>query len=237
MIFEGALSVKAILESQKRDIKCVYINEKKQSKDINYILHLCHKNNVKVKRVSVEIIDELATGHTHGGILIDAGHRKVEPLDLSHDFYLYLEGIEDPYNIGGIIRTAAIAGCQTVLLSHRDYSSMENTILKSSAGTSERINWVVCDEEVKNLVQLKQAKIKLIAAKRDKKSIPMTQANFKQPLCLLIGGEKRGLSRTVVELSDHFVQIFYPTQIKAALSAAASAAVLCFEVVKQRMEQ
>jgi 23S rRNA (guanosine2251-2'-O)-methyltransferase len=65
----------------------------------------------------------------------------------------------------------------------------------------------------------------------------MTQANFKQPLCLLIGGEKRGLSRTVVELSDHFVQIFYPTQIKAALSAAASAAVLCFEVVKQRMEQ
>ena len=150
---------------------------------------------------------------------------------------MYLEGIEDPYNIGGIIRTAAIAGCQTVLLSHRDYSSMENTILKSSAGTSERINWVVCDEEVKNLVQLKQAKIKLIAAKRDKKSIPMTQANFKQPLCLLIGGEKRGLSRTVVELSDHFVQIFYPTQIKAALSAAASAAVLCFEVVKQRMEQ
>ena len=54
---------------------------------------------------------------------------------------------------------------------------------------------------------------------------------------VLIGGEKRGLSRTVVELSDHFVQIFYPTQIKAALSAAASAAVLCFEVVKQRMEQ
>lgn len=236
MIFEGALSVKAILESQKREIFCVYINKEKQSKDINYILHLCHKYNVKVKRVTSNDIETLAIGHTHGGILIDAGHRISEALDMSHDFYLYLEGIEDPFNIGGIIRTAAIAGVKTVLLSPRDYSSMENTILKSSAGTSERINWVICDDMAQNLVQLKQVKIRLIAAKRDDQAISFTESNFRQPICLLIGGEKRGLSKKVVELCDEFVQIHYPTQIKAALSASASAAILCFEVVKQRME-
>lgn len=236
MIFEGSLSVKAILEAQKRNITCVYINEKKHSKDINYILHLCHKHAVEVKRVSSEVIDQLASGHTHGGILIEADSRNNDTLDLNQDFYLYLEGIEDPFNIGNILRTAAIAGVKTILLSKRDYSSMENTILKSSAGTSEHLNWIVCDDETENLVQLKQANIKLIAAKRDDRSINMTQASFKEPCCLLIGGEKRGLSSSVIDLCDEFVEIYYPTQFRVALSASASAAILCFEVVKQRME-
>lgn len=236
MIFEGALSVKAILESQKREIHGVYLNHKKKSKDINYILHLCHKHNVKVNRVDEQRIDELAIGHTHGGILIDADKRRVEALDLSHDFYLYLEGIEDPYNIGSIIRTASIAGVKTILLSNRDYSQMENTILKSSAGTSERINWIVCDDEAKNLIQLKQANIRCIGALRNIKATDLHQTDFVEPLCLCIGGEKRGLSKPIIDCCDAFVQINYPTSIKVALSSVASASIICFEVVRQRME-
>lgn len=237
MIFEGAISVKAILEEQKRVINKVLLQDGKRSKNLNYILHLCHKHEVPFEFVTKEKIDEFASGKTHGGILVDAQPRKIESLDLSHDFYLYLEGIEDPYNIGSIIRTAGIAGAKTILLSKREYESMENTILKSSAGVSERINWIVCDESLSNLVQLKQIKIKMICAKRDDQSIEMTQANFNQALCLCIGGEKRGLSKIAIDLADEFVEIKYPTQIKAALSAVSSSAILSFEVVRQRMEK
>lgn len=139
MIFEGAISVKAILEEQKRKINKVFFQEKKPSKNLNYILHLCHKFNIEFEFVSKERIDELASGHTHGGILVDAEPRMTEEMNLDLNFYLYLEGIEDPYNLGAIIRTAAISGVQAILVSQRDYTMVENTILKSSAGLSEKI--------------------------------------------------------------------------------------------------
>ncbi len=236
MIFEGALSVKAILEQNKRTINKVYIQDKKRSKNISYILHLCHKNNVEFEFVDKAKIDSLAAGKSHGGILIDAHNRESEELDLTHDFYLYLEGIEDPYNIGQIIRTATIAGCQSIIMSERDYSSLENTILKSSAGLFEQINWVITDAKASNLVQLRQAGVKLVIAKRDEKSKNLYEIDFTQPHCLCIGGEKRGLSKIVEEMADESVEIRYPTQTRVALDATSSSAILCFEVVRQRME-
>lgn len=236
MIFEGALSTKAILEQKKRTIKKVYIQNKKRSKDISYILHLCHKDHVKFEFVDKEVIESLSCGKSHGGILIDADNRSSEPLCLNHDFYLYLEGIEDPYNLGQIIRTAVIAGCKSIIMSERDYSSLENTILKSSAGLFEQINWVITDAKASNLVQLKQEGIKLVVAKRDENSKSLNQIDLTQPICLCIGGEKRGLSKIVEEMADESVEIRYPTETRVALDATSSSAILCFEVVRQRME-
>lgn len=237
MIFEGAISVKAILEEQKRHIHKVYLQEQKKSKNLSYIVHLCHKHQVDFEFVSKQIIDNLASGQTHGGILVDADSKRSEELNVNEDFYLYLEGIEDPFNIGQIIRTAAIAGVKTVLLSNRDYTNLEPTLLKSSAGTYEKIKIVICDTELTNLVQLKQNKVKIISALRSDDSVDLYQANLKDPLCLCVGGEKRGLSKRATELSDQFVEIHYPTDFRVALGASSSSSILLFEVVRQRLEK
>lgn len=233
MIFEGSLSVKAILENQKRTIVRVIIQEDKHSKDINYILHLCHKHEVKVERVSKEQIDNLAVGKTHGGILIEANSRKSECIDASHDFYFCIEGVEDPYNLGNILRSLGLAGVKSVIINHRDLSAVENIIVKSSAGVSESLNLVYDLEALKTI---KENGVKILAANRCNSSVSYTQENYRDKICICIGGEKRGLSKEVLKHVDSHIEIFYSTSYRVALSAIASANILAFEVVRQRSE-
>ena len=237
MIVEGIISVKAVLESNKRVIQRLMIQDGKRSKDINYILHLAHTQNIPIEFVSKEIIDSITLGKTHGGVLLEVGSRVYEQLEHSLDsnFMLLLEGIEDPYNLGGVIRTAYIAGCQTILLPYREYVTMEMTILKSSAGYSERLKIVLISDFEDGLKQLKTSGFTIVSALRNEQSINMYDSDLSQNVCICIGGEKRGLSKEVIDQSDIFVEIKYPIAARNALSAFSSANILCFEVVRQRM--
>lgn len=71
---------------------------------------------------------------------------------------------------------------------------------------------------------------------RNEQSIEYTKANYQYPLCLCIGGEKRGLGKEIIDLSDQFVEIKYPTQYRVALTAVSSSSILCFEVSRFNKE-
>lgn len=237
MIVEGSISVKAVLESRKRVIHRLIIQDGKRSKDVGYILHLAHTQSIPIEFVSKENIELMGVGKTHGGILLECSGRTYENLDqsLDSDFILLLEGIEDPYNLGGIIRTAYVAGCHTILLPYRDYDTMEMTILKSSAGYSERLDIVLMSDYEVVLQQLKTVGFSVISALRNEKSISLYESELTKKVCICIGGEKRGLSKEVIDNSDTYVEIKYPIAARNALSAFSSANILCFEVVRQRM--
>lgn len=235
MIIEGAISVKAVLEANKRKIHRLLIQDGKRSKDVSYILHLAHTSKIPIEFVSKEAIDSIVVGKTHGGVLLECEGRVYEDLQrCQENFVLLLEGIEDPYNLGGIIRTAYVAGCQTILLPSRDYDTMETTILKSSAGYSERLKIVLITDYEKTFKHLKSCGFSIVSALRNEKSISMYDSDLSQKVCICIGGEKRGLSKEVIDNSDTFVEIQYPIAARNALSAFSSANILCFEVVRQR---
>jgi 23S rRNA (guanosine2251-2'-O)-methyltransferase len=82
--------------------------------------------------------------------------------------------------------------------------------------------------------QIKDFGFKIFCALRDVSAIEMSEANLKQPLCLCIGGEMRGLSKAIIQHTHQNIYIAYPTDTKVALPAAQATAVLCFEVVRQR---
>lgn len=237
MILEGALSVKAALQHGRRTVLRLMIDEKKKDRDTGYILYLAREMNIPVDRMKREDLDAMAAGRTHGGVLAECTERAYQDLScLMEDeepFVVFLEGIEDPFNIGYIARTLAAVGCSGLLMPKRDFSTAESVILKSSAGASERINWVMSNHPVEDIRTLKKAGLKCICAYRDQ-AIEMYDTDFHQPVIVCIGGEMRGLSRDVLKESDQNMVIPYSTDFRNALNASSAAAAICFEAQRQR---
>ncbi len=235
MIFEGALAIKAIIESRKRPIDWVWIDESKKTKDVGYILWLCKEHQIPVERVVRQAIDDKAQGKTHGGIIASAQSRITEEWPTKPlNFVLLVEGIEDPFNLGQMIRTAVAAGVEVLITTWREWGDSETTITKSSAGASERITWIFTNDLPKAITQIKQAGLSIVSAVRTEKSKSIYDVDLKKPVCICIGGEMRGLSRPIIEASDDFAHIMYPNQTRTALSATAAATVCLFETVRQR---
>lgn len=237
MIIEGSLSIKAALENQKRIVHHVYFAQEKKSRDFQYIKHLCHKYEVPFSLIPKSEIDSKASGHTHGGVLGEVDYRLDESLNKPLQGHtLLVEGVEDPYNLGMMLRTAAAAGFTMVITGKRDYQDSEAIILKASAGASEALRWIKTDDFDATLQTLKQEGVLVVSALRSDQSIPYQEFEYPEKVCLCIGGERRGLSKQVVQASDAFVHILYPTEVKIALSAVSATAVLTFEMVRQQSD-
>ena len=236
MIFEGALSVKAALESEYRSVKMLYLDEKKKDRDISYMISLAKRNNVPVRFMKREVLNEMASGRTHGGVLCEVGERTFQQLDECLEgkpFICVLEGVEDPFNLGYALRTLYSAGCTGVLLKKRDWSYSESVICRSSAGAFEKIRIVQSEQLGEDLLKLKKQGLKLFCAYR-KDAVSYFEADFDTPLILAIGGEMRGLSREVLELCDEAVYIPYANDFRNALNASSAVAALSYEILRQR---
>lgn len=238
MIIEGALSVKAALKHQKRDIHRVCISQNKHSRDIEYIKHLCYKDNIEIILTDKKTIDSMTIGKTHGGIIAEVSHRKYEdPAMIQNGNVLLVEGVEDPYNLGMMLRTCAAAGFKAVITNDRHYQDSEAIILKASAGSSESLIWIRSDDMKIMLLDLHKKGYEVISALRSDTSVPYDEHRYVKDTCLCIGGEKRGLSRDVIESSDGFVHIIYQSDVKVALSAVSATAVIAFEMVRQARDR
>jgi 23S rRNA (guanosine2251-2'-O)-methyltransferase len=237
MIIEGNVSVKAALMGGKRKVTKIYVDETKHDKDTSWILHRAEERNVEIIRCKREEIDALASGRTHGGLLGEAGARTYQTMDdtmhAEKTFVVLLEGIEDPFNLGYIMRTLYSAGCTGLILRQRNWENSESTIIKSSAGASEYINIVLTEDAQESVHWYKAQGVKCYAAMR-KDAITCYEADYKGPVLLAIGGEMRGLSSGVLKETEQNIYIPYANDFHSALNAAGAAAVLGFEVFRQR---
>ena len=145
MIIEGAISVKACINSNKRIVEEIYIQKDKKTKDFNYIRKLAKNNNIKLNELERNELDQLLEGKSHGGIGALVSNKKEDDFNLDEDIF-YIDGIEDPFNLGYICRTLYALGFKNILLSKRDYSNMEKQLLKSSAGAYEFLNIKVSND-------------------------------------------------------------------------------------------
>ena len=236
MLFEGAISVKAVLSNEKRSCACLYVAEDKKDKNTAYILRLAKNKKVKIVRCKREVIDSMASGRTHGGIVLEASERtyqRKEDLVNTQGFIALIEGVEDPFNLGYIFRTLYSAGCQGVILKTRDWSNGEVQLNKASAGAFEYMPILLSEDLVKDLKYFKDLNYELLCAYRDR-AIPYYQQDYTRPFILAIGGEMRGLSKEVLGLCDQAVYIPYANDFRNALNAAAATAVIAYEALRQR---
>ena len=240
-LFEGIVSFRALIDIQnsvfnERKIKKVYYAEEKLKKnkgEFSYIKAKSYEFSFETELVPMSVIDEMTIGTSHGGIAIQTGDREIPVLSedfiKENGFYVVLEGIEDPYNFGYALRSLYAAGVDGVILTPRNWMSAAGVVCRSSAGASEMLPMVLADA---GLEFFREKGYKIVCADIEN-SVSVYEADLSRPLLLVVGGEKRGISRSVLDIADTVVRLDYGRDFPAALSAASAASIIAFEVYRQ----
>ncbi|MBQ8545768.1 MAG: RNA methyltransferase [Clostridia bacterium] len=241
-VFEGMTSIRALLDNLKNNVenarkieKILFDKDKVKSKekDFKYLTKMSEHLGFVVSTVYKAEIDKIAVGASHGGIVAICGERQYSKISkdniIKDGFYVMIEGIEDPYNFGYALRSIYASGADGIILSERNWLSASGVVCRSSAGASERLNiFIENDDFIKTF---KKCGYKVICADI-KNSVSVYEADLKKPILLIVGGEKRGISSSILKEADQIVRIDYGRHFDAALSAASASTILAFEVYK-----
>ena len=235
MIVEGAISVKAVIQNHKREVKKVYINKEKKTKDFNYIRKLCRQNGIELVELASKELAAYLQGKSHGGVGVETGPRRND--EFTDGDIFYLDGIEDPFNLGYSLRTLYAFGVKNVLLSRRDYSYMEAQLLKSSAGAYDMLNVKVAEDALAEISQYKNAGYYLYGLYRGEDSKDIFDVKFNDRALFMLGGEKRGISSELLELCDEYLFISYGSDFRNSLNACGALDAVATLLYRQRRSQ
>lgn len=243
-IFEGMTSISTIIssvesgKSSRKIVKILFNIDKKKSKynELKFLEIKSREHNFEVLGVSHSVIDEIANGKTHGGIIALCSKVDISKLEstdqiIENGFYILLDGIEDPFNFSYAVRSVYAAGADGIIVPSFRFPNSHGLICKGSAGTSELIDIFECD--IMSAIDIFKSKGYKVASAGIRDSVSLYDADLKKPLLLIIGGEKRGISSEVLSHSDMVVRVDYGKTFKGSLTASSAATVLAFEVYRQ----
>ncbi len=233
----------AVLEAFRsgKTIDKLFVQRDCQDGPIGTIIREAKKHGVILDFVGRERLDQLSETKKHQGVIAYAAayeYAQVEDMLKAAEqkgeepFLILLDNIEDPHNLGAIIRTANVAGAHGVVIPKRRAAGLTATVAKASAGA---LNYTPV-AKVTNLSQtikdLKKRGIWFACADMD--GTPMYQVDLKGPLGLVIGSEGEGVGKLVKENCDFHAAIPMAGNI-GSLNASVAAGVLAYEIVRQRM--
>ncbi len=250
LMFEGMTSIRAVIaaiengSSDRRIIRCIVASgrAKARAKELSYIKAMSHKYGFDIETLPDEKVDELSIGQNHGGLLLETTARTIPTLSLeaiesvpkNQRYFVMLEGIEDPYNFGYALRSLYASGITAVILSPRNWMSVAGIVCRASAGASEYCTTYIAESAADCAALMKGAGVKIVCCDIAN-SVSIYEADLKKPLFMAVGGEKRGLSRELLDAADSIVRLEYGRDFPAALSAASAASIAGFEVVRQNL--
>lgn len=218
-------------------------------KRVEHIRNLARKNDIPVVNAERRKLDQMVgQNQAHQGVIAQVSPVEYQDLSevvarikaasggsLSGCMIAVLDGIEDPHNVGAIIRTAECAGVSAVVLPERRSAAVTSIVAKTSAGAFARIPIVRVTNIVRALESLKEADFWVVGLDGEAKE-SCFQADLKRPLALVIGSEGEGIGRLIKKTCDFLIGIpmFGKTE---SLNASVAAAVVFYEVVRQNRLQ
>ncbi len=240
MTIEGRNAVLEAFRSGKT-IDKLFVLERCQDGPIRSILREAKKHDAIINYVSRERLDQMSESRKHQGVIayaaayeyaevedmLQAAEKKGEP-----PFLILLDNIEDPHNLGAIIRTANLAGAHGVIIPKRRAAGLTAAVAKASAGA---INYTPVAKVTNLSSAIKELKQKgLWFACADMGGSSMYELDLKGPIGLVVGSEGEGVSRLVKENCDFAAAIPMAGNIDS-LNASVAAGVLAYEIVRQRL--
>lgn len=237
---EGRNSVLELLESEK-DINKIFVTRGEKQGSINKIIGRAKGKGIVIVEVDKNKLDEMSQTGNHQGviaivppfeycdveeILEEAKSRNEEP------FVLILDGIEDPHNLGAIIRTAETAGVHGIIIPKRRAASVNSTVNKVSAGAVEHMKIARVNNINDTIKFLKDNGLWIIGTDAKAENYYYEQ-DLTGPIALVIGSEGFGMNRLVSENCDILVKIPMKGKI-TSLNASVSAGIVTYEIVQQR---
>ena len=239
---EGRNSVLELLETEK-DINKIYVTRGEKQGSINKIIGRAKGKGIVLVEVDKTKLDEMSQTGNHQGviaivppfeycevedIIVEAKNKKESP------FILILDGIEDPHNLGAIIRTAETARVHGVIIPKRRAASVNSTVNKVSAGAVEHMKIARVNNINDTIQYLKDNGLWIIGTDGKAENYYYEQ-DLTGPIALVIGSEGYGINRLVSENCDILVKIPMMGKI-TSLNASVSAGIVTYEIVKQRIK-
>ena len=240
---EGRNSVIELLESG-RDINKIFVQDGEKHGSINKIIAMASQRKILINTISKEKMKQMAQTENYQGviaivppfdyvdiedILSEAKARQEDP------FIVLLDGIEDPHNLGSIIRTAETAGVHGIVIPKRRAASVNATVNKVSAGAVEHLKIARVNNMVETMKYLKEQGLWICGTDMDTKTYYYS-LDLTGPLAIVIGSEGFGMSRLVKENCDFLVKIPMRGKI-TSLNASVSAGIVMYEAVEQRLKK
>lgn len=236
----GKHSVMEALRSG-RTIHKLFIAEQAQKHHTQPIIAEAKKQNLIVQYADKRKLDQLVPDVPHQGVVAQvAAHEYVEVEDLlararesnEAPFLLILDEIEDPHNLGSILRTADCTGVHGVIIPKRRSVGLTATVSKTSAGAVEYVPVARVTNIAQTIEALKEEGVWVAGADVEAEQLAY-ETDFKMPIAIVIGNESRGIGRLIKEKCDFLIKLPMSGQINS-LNASVAASVFMYEVVRQR---
>ncbi|WP_070121454.1 23S rRNA (guanosine(2251)-2'-O)-methyltransferase RlmB [Bacillus marinisedimentorum] len=223
-----------------RDMNKVLVAEGAQKGQIQQVIQLAKKNGVIVQQVPKKKLDQLVEGNHQGVAAAVAAYQYAEIDDLfagaeekgEAPFFLILDEIEDPHNLGSILRTADAAGVHGIIIPKRRAVGLTAAVAKSSTGAVEYVPVARVTNLSRAIEELKERGV-WIAGTDASADEDYRQLDGTMPLGLVIGSEGKGMGRIIKEKCDFLIRL--PMEGKVtSLNASVAAALLMYEVHRKR---
>jgi len=244
---EKIFGVNPVLEALKsgRPMQRLLIAEQRKSdRDVAEIIRLAKQSGVEVRMTTRDGISREAPHAVHQGVVAVVAARAYASLDAvlqaplqkgQAPLLLILDGVEDPRNLGAILRTADAAGVHGVIIPERRAVGLTETVAKAAAGALEYVPVVKVVNIVNTIDELKKNDI-WVASAEASGDMQYWDADFVRPTALVLGGEDKGVRRLVKEHSDYSLSLPLMGRI-SSLNVSVAAGVLLYEVLRQRRQK
>jgi 23S rRNA (guanosine2251-2'-O)-methyltransferase len=235
------LPVLEALRAETRKIEKIFVVEGANEKRLSNILGLAKQNGILFQKIPRENLSKFVDENVnHQGIVavlasveyFDADKLTDEILSRENSLSVILDGVEDPRNLGAILRVVECVGADGVFIPERRAVGLTETVAKSSAGATEYVKVAKVANINRLIDKLKENNVWVVGTSADAK-MNYDDWDWKQSTAVVLGGEGRGLHRLVAEKCDILVKIPLHGKIES-LNVSVAAGVILFEAVKQR---
>lgn len=232
-----------IIEALKseRSINKIWIAEGSQKGQMAKVIQLAKERGVLIQHAPRKKLDQLINNNNHQGVVASVAAYTYATIDDlfavaeakgEDPFFLLLDEIEDPHNLGSILRTADATGVHGVIIPKRRAVGLTQTVAKASTGAIEHVKVARVTNLARTMDELKNRGIWFVGTDASGKE-DYREASFTMPLGLVIGSEGKGISRLVKEKCDFLIRIPMVGHV-TSLNASVAASILMYEVLRRR---
>jgi 23S rRNA (guanosine2251-2'-O)-methyltransferase len=241
-VLYGLHPVEEAIRSGSRQLDHVSVARERRDERLERLIDLCRTAGIRVALEPRDQLTRLARTDAHQGVLAVVRERKflgIEDLLVPsqagyHKFFLALDGVEDPHNLGALLRSADGAGVDGVILPERRSAPVTGTVAKTSAGASEHVRIARVTNLVRALEQMKQNHVWVLGL--DERGTPdYTDFDFNTDCVLVLGREGAGLHDLVKKTCDHLLRIPMAGQV-SSLNVSVAGAIVMYEAMRQRRQ-
>jgi 23S rRNA (guanosine2251-2'-O)-methyltransferase len=238
-VIYGIHAVEEALRSGARAFEYVAVARDRKDAKLQRIVDACREAGVAVRFEGRDQLTRLAKAQTHQGVVAITAQKKYDDLDsvlaarrASQAFLLVLDGIEDPHNLGALLRSADAAGVDGVVIPERRAVGVNATVVKASAGASEYVPVAKVTNIGRTLEEIKEQNIWTVGLdERGTKSYD--EIDYRMDCAIVLGAEGHGLHELVRKKCDFLVKIPMMGKVPS-LNVSVAGAVVMYEVARQR---